>query len=228
MPYIDETDDIVRPLNDRELGILVLDGSGSMAEFESPGVTKAQALRTALGDPEHGFFARFQDSGRVNAVDFVVLVFDSQVETRIPLTPAAEIDVDDVYDRLDVLRGHGGRTDLKTALEEAGELALGFADPTAKPPLYATILLMTDGEHNVPNPDPAAVIAAAANIRQQAPPNSGSRDSIVIACAPYGSDADTATLQRIASDKSYFRKCTSAAEIRAFFIASLAARTVDR
>lgn len=225
MPSAYDEEDLTfdRPLNDRELGILVLDGSGSMgAEQESPGVTKAEAVRRALADPQQGFFSLFKNSGRVNAVDFTVLVFDQHVETRIPTTPAADLDVEDAFARLDLMSGHGGRTDMRTALEEAGDLALSFVDPQARPPMFATILLMTDGAHNEPAPDPSVVIAAADEIRRKAP-QTDSRPSIVIACAPYGPDADTATLQQIATP-GYYQKCNSATEIRAFFIRSLAAR----
>lgn len=221
---MDDSGGFERVRYDRELAILVLDGSGSMSEDESPGLTKAEAVRSAIAHPSIGLFAEFQAGRRVNSIDFAVLVFDTWVETRLPQTAAADIDLAKAYADLDVLQGHGQGTNIAQALDEAGNLAIQFADVNATVPQYATILLMSDGQHNVPTDDPQLVIEAAEKIRDGAD-TSKQRPSVILACAPYGPQADTQTLERIASP-GFYQRCSSAKEIRAFFIRSLASKGV--
>ncbi len=221
--------DIEETKSAEELGILVLDGSGSMANEERPSLTKAQAVRDAIAKPSkpsEGLFSVLKYSSRANEISMATFVFDSWVEERIPQTRIGDLDLDTAYMTLDLLQGHGDRTDIAKALTEAGRAALQFvAAAPADIPHYATVLLMSDGEHNVPTQDKTPVINAANEIRAQATLQ-GQRPTVVLACAPYGQDADAQTLQAIATP-GFYQKCNSASELRAFFIASMASTPVE-
>ncbi len=211
------------PRTEEELAILLLDGSGSMSSPEAAGSgrTKADAVREVVGHPDTGLLALFKlRSRRANLTHFSIVVFDTWVESRLGPTPAAQIDLASTYSNLDLLRGHGKETDIAGAINRAYDEAEQFLTPMTETPRYSTVLLMSDGVHNVPSEDPAPVVQAADRLKSVGD-SSGGRPRVVLACAPYGPDADHRTLERVASGPSFYRPCSTAEELRAFFIATL-------
>ncbi len=212
----------VRPKVLEELGILVLDGSGSMAEEEVPGggASKADRVMQHQIRDQDSLLARLKSSRNQDRLHLAMVTFDSQVQ----VLDAKELDGLDVND-LDVplLQRHGNMTAIGTALAKADEIAQAWlADAEANVPRYVTILLMSDGGENCgSNP-----LAKAEAIKQRVA-GDHQRDPIVIATAAYGAAADTKLLEAIASKRPdgtpYFAKVDTGAQLRDFFLQSMSA-----
>lgn len=130
-----------------QLGIFVLDGSGSMGSKTKGGITKAQAVNQAIRD----LLTRFKASKNVNDFSFAVVTFDNEAKENTGITTATEIDDNENYDPLE---GHGGWTDIREGIVIAEKLALDHMKEyePGGPPHSVAILLMTDGmDHNSKN-----------------------------------------------------------------------------
>lgn len=224
------------PVAKLELGILVLDGSGSMAAGE-PGtsLSKAEAVELHLvgrGEGEaKSLLQRLKESTRAGEIQLSVITFDHRV--REVLEPTAVTAIDAGALSLNLLKAHGGATAIGLALRKAGEVARRFlADEQEGIPRYVLILIMTDGREEGPQTqDPSTnPVKVAEEIKAGARDKRG-RPEIVIAAAGYGEDADEETLQRmvtspLTADTSFFRRVNSGEELREFFMASM--QVVDR
>ena len=124
-----------------QLGVLVMDGSGSMTEQAGGNITKAQASNNATRE----LFTRFKVSRVACNFSFAVLTFDNDTTIRMPPTQVGP-DLDDNAD-YDPLVGHGGGTRIYRALEEASRVVDEFLrnSPAEGVPSSAVILLMSDG-----------------------------------------------------------------------------------
>jgi von Willebrand factor type A domain. len=222
------------PKTHEELALLVLDGSGSMAEREPrTGLTKADSVmfhlirEPASENPRSGsLLARLQRSRNRSSFWLGILAFSSRVEQILPPTPLSQVDPQSVD--FDLLSRFGDNTAIGRALEEADRVAqlwLAGADP--KLPRFVTILLMSDGCETC-GTDPVGV-AQRIHARVVATPSPGparlNRPVLVIATAAYGDDADEATLQAIASrypgGQPMFARVQTGAELRDFFLRSI-------
>lgn len=222
------------PKTHEELALLVLDGSGSMAEREPrTGLTKADLVmfhlvREPAGEnPRSGsLLARLQRSRNRHSFWVAVLAFSSRVEQILPPTPLVQVDPRSID--FDLLGRFGDNTAIGLAMQEADQIAqlwLSGADP--KLPRFATILLMSDGCETC-GTDPVGV-AQRIHARIAAAPSPGpswlNRPALVIATAAYGDDADEATLQAIASrhpsGQPMFARVQTGAELRDFFLRSI-------
>src|SRR5258708_4441705 len=124
-----------------QLGILVVDGSGSMTESTKGGIQKAQATNGAVRE----LFTKFKASRVAKNFAFAVVTFDERPSIR--LKPASvDEDLDDNGD-YNPLNGHGGGTNIYAALEEAEKIANEFIAkaPPDGVPHSAVILVMSDG-----------------------------------------------------------------------------------
>lgn len=130
---------IVAPPTFNQLGVLVLDGSGSMAEPARGKMTKAQAVNAAVRE----MFTRFSVSRYKRNFSFAVVTFDSKAKTQIPVTLAPDIDDNADYDPM---REHGGGTDIGSGLREAQKIAEDFLRNASQDiPASAVIVVMSDG-----------------------------------------------------------------------------------
>lgn len=212
-----EIEQVKVPKQFAQLGIVVVDGSGSMREQAAGGITKAQATNNSIRE----LFTRFKASSAAENFAFAVVTFDDT--TRIRLKPTEVGDALNDNDDYNPLKGHGGGTRIYTALEQAEKIANEFIDgaPPGGVPHSAVILVMSDGVCS----DPNRTKAVADRIK------SGPRsEQITVASAFFstvGGTNDTAgeeLLQAIATDKVMgYKTVYNGAALRDFFKASMEA-----
>lgn len=196
---------IHRPKSQEQLGVLILDGSGSMEDTDARGEAKAKAVARATKE----LIQRLKSSRRKDELFLSIIAFDNNVELRQAPTPVSEIDVET---NLDPLTEHGGETAIGDALELGHRVVDGFLQNEQEGlPRNAIIILLSDGCNNTGTHDPKVT---AKKIRE----NNG----IIIATASYGKDADRNLLQEIASDPDkYFSEPENGDELRDYFLSSI-------
>jgi uncharacterized protein YegL len=189
-----------------QLGILVLDGSGSMT---TPGVS-GQAKAVEVHQAVQGLMGRLRNSRRRHNFLLAVITYDHRVNAR-RLLPTFVTGIDDTGD-YNPLSGHGGNTAIGAALEEAYQLAEQFLAETTAFPRSVVIIVMSDGKNNA-GLDPLQV---AERIK-----NSGQR--ITVCAAGYGKDQelDEMTLKRLVSDAQCYKFTMNTNELRDFFEQSI-------
>ena len=193
-----------------QLGILVLDGSGSMGKQDASGRgTKAEAV----GEVVKGLITRLQGSTRSPDFSLSLIAFDDQVELPPRLSPTPVDDID--LNSLNTNPLLGGQTAIGDALEKAGEIAQEFLNLGGELPRKVLIMLMSDGQ-NVTGKDPLIV-------SQFLKEHYG--EKCKICCVAYGADADQETLKKICSEleDKYFRSIDDPETLRTFFEASMMA-----
>lgn len=222
-----EWEEATPPKSLEELGILVVDGSGSMADIEkASGKKKAEVVEQHLVKDQESLLERLKGSTRRQEISLALVTFDHRDVKRRDATEVEKLTPGDLS--LDLLKLHGGNTAIGRALQTADEIAQQFIAGEQRLPRFVTILLMSDGQETE-NTDPIGVagqILQRAKFKQIA----GyvvSRPDIVIAVAAYGDDADDNTLRQIATQlpdqpDKFFRHVNSGAELREFFIESMA------
>jgi uncharacterized protein YegL len=211
-----------RPKVLEELGILVLDGSGSMKEEEVPGtgISKAErVMQHQIRDPD-SLVERLKGSRNSDRISIALVTFDSGVRALDPQR-LDELDTGDLD--VPLVSRHGGSTAIGRALAKADEMAQTWmAQADVNVPRYVTILLMSDGGENCGSQP----LETAASIKQRVA-GDHQRDPIVIAAAAYGDSADTALLENIASMRPdgtrFFAKVDTGADLRDFFLQSMSA-----
>jgi uncharacterized protein YegL len=132
---------ITQPRTFHQLGILVLDGSGSMQEGQSSSRTSlAQSVSQAVRDT----FSRFKASSLVNNFSFAVVYYDDSAKVEIDTTDAKKIDDNRSYDPT---VGMGGTTSIGAGLKEAKKLAEKFLAVQTDGGIQKTvvILILSDG-----------------------------------------------------------------------------------
>jgi len=201
----------------RQLGIFVLDGSGSMTDPVQPagGGSKSRPKCQEVSISVRELLTRFKVSRKAPNFSFGLVTFNDSVTFEGPVTALVDIDDNGNYDP--TASGVGG-TFIGSGLEAAGRMAKGFlADTSSGLPSSVVILTMSDGE--CAKPDVTASIADGL----KADPN------ISIAAAFFatkggGSSAGHALLQEICSDPATMYKTVYDAEtLRKFFEASMTA-----
>lgn len=209
---------IKTPAMFNQLGILVLDGSGSMKETTKGNITKAEAVN----DSVRNVLTRFKRSRHVRNFSFAVVTFDDQAKVHTPVTAAVDLNDDGDFDPL---RDHGGATDIGGGLVEAKRIAGDFLRKAPRDaPSSVVIVVMSDGRDGDGGVgDPEQTIRIAEEIK--------SNPAITI-CSTYFAGIDSQgqseqdNLRSIASDPSRHYKTVSDAEsLRTFFIASLSLNT---
>ncbi len=121
MNNITEIPDVASSRTFHQLGILVLDGSGSMQHYIGDG---NRPLADNVNVSVRDFLGFFKNSSIKNNFSIAVVTFDDNATVHTPITPLA--DIDDYADYNPVNNGHGGRTFIGGALQKAEELAKEF------------------------------------------------------------------------------------------------------
>jgi len=194
-----------------QLGILVLDGSGSMTEKSAMNSTKAKEVNAAVIE----LFNRINVSRVKQNFSFACIKFDKTATVTLPPTPFDfNVLMKEDYDPT---TGKGGGTHIFEALNEAKKLAENFLNnaPPEGVPHKVLILLMSDGMCF----QPEATVAIANNLK--------SNPNITLACAYFGTvgkvDADAQKLlKEVSSDPTkYFTTVYDGEALRAFFERSI-------
>lgn len=131
----------VIPQTFHQLGILVLDGSGSMSESGKNGLTKAQEVEMGMKE----MFSRFDASRVKNNFSFSCIKFDTSATVTLPPTVFSNIDY--YNEDFNPMNGKGGGTHIFEALKEAKTVAENFLNkaPQGGVRHSVVILLMSDG-----------------------------------------------------------------------------------
>lgn len=194
-----------------QLGILVLDGSGSMTDKAAMNSTKAKEVNSGVVE----LFNRLNVSRVKQNFSFACIKFDESATVTLPPTSFD-------FNRLmcedyDPIVGKGGGTKIFEALNEAKKLAENFlnSNPIDGVPHKVLILLMSDGMCF----QPQTTISVASNLK--------SNPKINIACAYFGTVGETAidaqkVLKEVSTDPSTFYTTVYDGEaLRAFFERSI-------
>ncbi|NOU17734.1 MAG: VWA domain-containing protein [Bacteroidales bacterium] len=143
-PLVPPTD-ISSPQQFHQLGIFVMDGSGSMEELTNGNIKKKDAVNMAIRD----VLTRFKVSRKKNNFSFSVVSFDFTASVQTNTTPLKNINENGNYDPI---INHGGGTYIHSGLEEAKKIAEAFlSNPTSGVPHSVIILLLSDGECHQPD-----------------------------------------------------------------------------
>jgi uncharacterized protein YegL len=111
-----DLDEIEIPKGFHQLGVLVLDGSGSMTDSSASGnQNKAEAVNSAVRE----LLSLLKISNNKKNFSIAIVTFDSTARIHTNTTPVEEID--DLGD-YNPLNGHGGGTNIQIALEEARKI----------------------------------------------------------------------------------------------------------
>lgn len=218
MDYDDLMKDEVQPQTFHQLGVFILDGSGSMTDSATGNQTKADAVNTATRE----LISRLQISSVAQNISLAIITFDNKSEIHTNITPINDIDSFADYNPLN---NHGGGTDLEVALKDAKAIVdihmqNGKLPENEGIPHSVTIVVMSDGASGG-NP-----IAEADKIKE-------AYEQKVQICAAYfsGKNGDSyaeqgkALLQSIVSNPNLYATVYSAEQLRKFFMSSMSSST---
>lgn len=177
-----------------QLGILVLDGSGSMEDIGETGSSKAIEVNFAV----QGFISRLRKSTNFQNFYLAMIIYDDHVEKRFGPKPVSQMTREDEMADYNPLASHGGETAIGDALEYAGNIAVEFLEEKTSFPRSAVIILMTDGCNTPGYKDPEE---AANKIK-----NNGKDNKIFIAGYGKSDEIDSLTMQKIVSGQKSIKK----------------------
>jgi uncharacterized protein YegL len=146
MTQIEDIGEVTESRTFHQLGILVLDGSGSMAAIGDGNRPIADNVNQAVRE----FLGFFKRSTFVNNFSIAVVTFDNQVTIH---TPTIELSNIDDFADYNPMIGHGGGTYIGGALEVAEQLATQFLNSSEANsiPHDVRIIVMSDGLCQVPD-----------------------------------------------------------------------------
>ncbi|WP_333696349.1 vWA domain-containing protein [Flavobacterium sp.] len=194
-----------------QLGILVLDGSGSMTEKAAMNSTKAREVNAAVME----LFNRINVSRVKQNFSFACIKFDETATVSLPQTPFDfNVLMNENYDPT---IGKGGGTQIFEALNEAKKMAENFLNnaPPDGVPHKVLILLMSDGMCF----QPETTVAVASNLK--------SNPKILMASAYFGTVGEIDTdaqkvLKEVSTDPAtYYTTVYDGEALRAFFERSI-------
>jgi uncharacterized protein YegL len=133
-------ENVTQPPTFLQLGILVLDGSGSMTEPSKNKITKGQEVSIAVKD----LFSRFKASTLRNNFRFAVVCYDNTAKLEMDVTALKDIDENRSYDPT---KGLEGTTSIAEGLKVAKQISDKFLTlyKDGELPRKVLVLLMTDG-----------------------------------------------------------------------------------
>lgn len=214
MTPIEDIPEVAEARTFHQLGILLLDGSGSMAAKGESNTSLADHVNLAVRE----FLGFFKHSSQVNNFSVAVVTFDDTARVHTPIT--ALKDVDDFAD-YNPMNNHGGRTFIGGALEEAEKLAEQFLTGASGVPHDVRIIVMSDGL--------CLQAEATGNIAARLKQN----DKLLICSSlftpigkandPESNEAKT-VLRDIASAANLYKTTYKEADLRQFFISSMSAK----
>lgn len=217
---ITSDDELEEPMPSRifhQLGILCLDGSGSMTTIGDKNISLADSVSLAVKD----FLGYFQVQATYkNNFSIAVVTFDHMAKIHTPITELLHIDS---FADFNPLKGHGGGTYIGGALEKAEELANQFLseEEASVIPHDVRIIVMSDGLCG--KPDSTKTIAKRLK----------ENDKIIICSTLFtkceDSDSDEAkeakpVLLDIASGVNFYKTVYSEKDLRQFFISSMSVK----
>jgi Mg-chelatase subunit ChlD len=195
-----------------QLGILVLDGSGSMEEQTAQHISKADAVTSAVND----LFSRFKASGIRNNFSFAIINYDKRSIVKMPPTPVKDVDDHGDYNPME---GLGGATYISEGLKDAKKIAEDFLNQSQEGGVAKSVvvLIMTDGV-DMTQPE---TISMANTLKQM--------DHVKVAGCFFetlGADIDAMNecadyVRGLCSTPMDFSSVSSADMLRTFFIASM-------
>ncbi len=203
------------PRQFHQLGIFVLDGSGSMSSSGRNNISKADEVNIAVRD----LLTRFKVSRIKKNFSFAVVNFDTSANLKTQVTEAEKIDDNDNYNPM---VGHGNGTLVYKGLEIAKREAETFLQnaPPDGVPHSVIILVMTDGLCHKPTES----IQFAENIK------TGAFGGEITICTTYFSEVGKPNidaknfLTEMASDRIMgFKEVYDADTLRTFFEKSISA-----
>lgn len=197
------------PMTFHQLGILVLDGSGSMEDMTRMNLTKAQSVHMAVKE----LLGRLKAGRMEENFSFAITMFGNDVEEHTKISSLKSIDDNQDFNPLIV---DGSDTKIYLGLIEAQKYAESFLKnaPDNSVDHSVIILLMSDGISH----DPVKCISVAKELKNN--------KDIQIACAYFGTLGanDTAAqdlLQQISSGPNFYKTTYGAEDLRKFFEASI-------
>src|SRR5438876_861318 len=116
MTQIEDIGEVTESRTFHQLGILVLDGSGSMAAIGDGNRPIADNVNQSVRE----FLGYFKNSSIANNFSIAVITFDNSPKIHTPITELTK--VDDFAD-YNPMNGHGGGTYIGGALEMAEQLS---------------------------------------------------------------------------------------------------------
>lgn len=195
-----------------ELGILVLDGSGSMEEQTLQKISKAEAVTVAVNE----LFSRFKESKNRNNFSFAIVNYDHRAVVKMQPTPVKDIDDHGDYNPMD---GLGGATYISEGLKEAKKIAEDFLSKSQAGGVKRTVvvLIMTDGVDMTQ----AETISMANTLKQM--------DNVKVAGSFFvtlGGDKDEMKkcedyVKDLCTDETLYSTINSSEDLRKFFTASM-------
>lgn len=216
MTQIEDIGEVTESRTFHQLGILVLDGSGSMAAIGDGNISLAENVNRAVRE----FLGFFKNSSIANNFSFAVITFDDEARLHTPIT---ELHVVDDFADYNPMNGHGGGTYIGGALEVAEKLASEFlSKPEASSISHdVRIIIMSDGLCQAPE----QTQAVAERLKQN--------DKIMI-CSSLFTQASQIGEKEISNAKTVLAEIASAAnlykttyketDLRQFFISSMSAK----
>jgi len=216
---IKEMDDIGEVTESRtfhQLGILVLDGSGSMAAIGDGNISLADNVNRAVRE----FLGFFKNSSIANNFSVAVITFDNNTKLHTSVTELKS--VNDFAD-YNPMNGHGGGTFIGGALDEAEKLANEFLNKpeSSSIPHDVRIIIMSDGLCQAPQETKLVADRLKKN------------DKIMICSSLFTQpasigDAETGQaktiLAEIASAANLYKTTYNETDLRQFFISSMSAK----
>jgi uncharacterized protein YegL len=191
-----------------ELGILVLDGSGSMSEESLNKISKAQSVSLAVRE----LITRLKVSRKAKNFSLAVVTFDAHAIIHTDITSVEQMDDSADYDPL---AGHGGGTDIGVGLKVAHDIATRFlSSGTGSLSQSVVVVIMSDGASS--RPDEAIVIA-----------NEMKENAKITLCTTLfarireNNTAAQSLLLNLASSPNHYKTIYDAETLRNFFLASL-------
>ena len=195
-----------------QLGILVLDGSGSMNEQTAQHISKADAVTQAVND----LFSRCKVSRNKNNFSFAIVNYDHRSIVKMKPTPVKDVDNHIDYSPMD---GLGGATYISKGLEDAEKIAKDFLSKSQDGGLARSvvIVIMTDGVDMTE----AETISVANRLKKM-------NHVFVSGCFFETLGADAKDMQKCAdyvktlcTDETKFSMVSTAEALRNFFEASM-------
>ncbi len=216
MTQFEDIGEVTESRTFHQLGILVLDGSGSMQATGDGNISLAESVNRAVRE----FLGYFKNSSIANNFSFAVITFDNNAKVHTPITELPKVDDFGDYNPMN---GHGGGTFIGGALAEAENLASQFLNsPEASSiPHDVRIIIMSDGLCQAPD----VTKEVATNLKQN--------DKIMICSSLFTQAAkagETETseaktvLADIASAANLYKTTYKETDLRQFFISSMSAK----
>ena len=200
----------------KQLGILVLDGSGSMGEECLGNLTKGEAVSKAVSN----MFSRFKEGSIKRNFCFSVVYYDSAAKVRMGVTEVDDIDDHASYNPLD---GMGGATFISEGLKSAYSIAKDFlSKQTPDGPKHSVVIVIMSDGVDMKQDETKKVAADLKKIPSITLTSCffetmGALEEDMRECADY--------MRSLSSRDELFISAATTEQLRSFFIASMAAAT---